>query len=119
MVSILPEGKPLWGGPCQRVEVEEVDLRPCGVKGGEKNDPEDPDAWEAEIGKAGFGGAFVFSDGSLLESGNVRGGAFVVGMDGREQEVECGVGDVATVWDGEIAGMAGGLSQARTMQGKE
>ena len=35
--------------------------------------------------------AFVFSDGSLLESGNVGGGAFVVGMDGREQEVECGM----------------------------
>ena len=61
----------------------------------------------------------MFSDGSLLEGGNVGGGAFVVGMDGREQEVECGVRDVATVWDGEIAGMARGLSQARTMQGKE
>ena len=27
MVSILPEGKPLWGGPCQRIEIEEVDAR--------------------------------------------------------------------------------------------
>ena len=50
-------------------------MRPIGVNGGEKNDPEDPDAWEAEI-KAGIGGAFVFSDGSLLENGNVGGGAF-------------------------------------------
>ena len=49
IVSILPEGKLLWGGSCQRVEIEEVDIRPCRVKGGEKNHPEDPDAWEAEI----------------------------------------------------------------------
>ena len=74
MVSILLEGKPLWGGPCQKIEIEEIDVRPIGVKGGairvkggEKNDPEDPDAWEAEISKAGIGGAFVFSDGSLVE----------------------------------------------------
>ena len=32
MVSILPEGKPLWGGPCRKVEVEEVDVRPAGGK---------------------------------------------------------------------------------------
>ena len=31
--------------------------RPIGVKGGEKNDPENPDAWEAEISKLGRGGA--------------------------------------------------------------
>ena len=97
MVSILPEGKPLWGGPCQRVVIEEVDLRPCGVKGGENNDPEDPNAWEAEMSKVGFGGAFVFSDGSLLENGKVGGGAFVVDVDRREKEVGCGVGEVATV----------------------
>ena len=28
MVSILPEGKPLFGGPCQKVEIEEVEVRP-------------------------------------------------------------------------------------------
>ena len=73
-ISILPEGKPLWGRPCQKVEVEEIDVRPIGVKGGEKNDLEDPDAWEAEISRAGRGGAFMFSDGSLMNSGNVGGG---------------------------------------------
>ena len=41
------------------------------------------------------------------------GGAFVVGTDGREKEVECGVGDVATVWDGEVVGMSGGLAKVR------
>ena len=47
------------------------------------------------------------------------GGAFVVGTDGGEEEVECWIGDVATVWDGEVAGMAGGLSQTRSMQEKQ
>ena len=61
-VSILPEGKPLWGGQCRKVEVEVVD--PYLV-----DDPKDPDAWEKEISKAGIGGACVFSDGSLLENG--------------------------------------------------
>ena len=60
MVNILPGGEPLWGAPCRKVEVEEVDVRPSGARGSEKNDPE-----------AGIGGAFVFCDGSLLESGNV------------------------------------------------
>ena len=49
-------------------------MRPTGGKGSD-NDPEDPDAWEKEIGKTGIGGAYVFSDGSLLENGNVGGGA--------------------------------------------
>ena len=36
-------GKPLWGGPCRKVDIEEVYVRPTGGKGSE-NDPEDPDA---------------------------------------------------------------------------
>ena len=35
---------------------------------------------------------------------------------GREVEVECSIGDVATVWDGEVAGMAQGLG--RMQEGK-
>ena len=69
--------------------------------------------WEKEISKAGIGGAYIFSDGSLLQNGNVGGGAFVVGNDGREEEVKCGVEDVATVWGGELAGMTGGLAEMR------
>ena len=125
MVSILPEGEPLWGGPCQRIEIEEVDVRPAGGKESEK----DLEEWEKEIKKAVIGGAYIFSDGSLLESGNVGGGAFIVGsrgeeavgvgVDVREHEVECGIGDVAALWDGEVAGMAGGLSRTRTMQEKK
>ena len=37
----------------------------------------------------------------------------MVGTDGVESEVEIEVGDVATVWDGEVAGMAGGLAKVR------
>ena len=74
---------------------------------GSENDPEKPDAWEKEIGKAGKGGTYIFSDGSL------RGRAFIVGSGGAESEVECGIGNVATVWDGEVAGMAGSLIRAR------
>ena len=65
-VSILPEGKPLWGGPCHKTKIEEVDLCPV-------DDQKDPEEWENEIGKAGMGGAYIFSDGSLLGSGNVGG----------------------------------------------
>ena len=73
IVSILPEGKLLWGRPCQKIEIEELDIRPIEAKGSWETDPEDPDAWEDEIRKAGIGGAFVFSDGSLLENGKVGG----------------------------------------------
>ena len=44
------------------------------------------------------GGAFFCSDSGLLEGGNVGGGAFM--EDGGKKQVECGIGEVATVWDG-------------------
>ena len=72
---------------------------------------EDPEAWEKEISKVGAGGDFIFLDGSLLEGGNVAGGAFIVAADGGENEVECGVGTMATVWDSEVAGMVEGLAR--------
>ena len=37
----------------------------------------------------------------------------LVGSRGAEDEVECGIGNVAAVWDGEVAGMAGALARAR------
>ena len=61
-------------------------------------------------GKAGIGGTFVFSDGSLLEGGNIGGEAFRVGSGGAESKVECGIGNVAAVWD---AGMARSLARVR------
>ena len=78
----------------------------------------DSNAWEKEIGKVGRGGAYVFLDGSHLESGNggndgggssdmAGGGAFTIGTEGAESEIGCEIGSVVTVWDGEVAGMAG------------
>ena len=106
MVSIQLEGKRLWGGSCRKVEVEHVDLCPV-------NDPNNPEEWQKEIGKAGIGGAYIFWDGSLLETGCVGGGAFVVGSEGEESESVISIGDIATVWEGEVAGMAGGLAKVQ------
>ena len=94
------------------MDIEEVDVRPMGGKGSEQ-DSDNPEAWEKETGKAGKGGAHIFSDGSLLESGSVGGGAFIVGAERRAVGVENGIGNVATVWGGEVAGMAGGLAKVR------
>ena len=40
MTSVLPEGKPVFfgGGPCRKVEIEKVDIRPAGGK----DSPDDP-----------------------------------------------------------------------------
>ena len=86
--------------------MEAVDLCPV-------NDPKDPKQWEKEIGKPGIGGACIISDGSFLGSGNFGGGCFIVCSRGAEVEVESGIGNVATVWDGEVAGMASGLARVR------
>ena len=64
----MPEGKPIWGGTCPKIEIEEVDVRLTGGKESEK----DPEEWGKEIRKAVMRGAYIFSDGSLLESGNVK-----------------------------------------------
>ena len=72
-------------------------------------------SWQSNISAIEKGGAYAYPDGSLLEGRNVGGGAFVVGNDGAEEEVESGIGHVATVWDGEgwmaRAGMAEGLGR--------
>ena len=58
-------------------------------------------------------GDYVFSNDSFLEGGNIVGGAYVVKYGGAEEEVECGIGDVATVWGGEVASMAEGLARTQ------
>ena len=58
-------------------------------------------------------GANIFSDGSLLENGNVGGGAFIVSSRGAEVVVESKIGNVATVWDSEVTDMADGLARVR------
>ena len=34
------------------MDIEEIDVRPTGIKGGEQG-PDDPEAWEKELGKVG------------------------------------------------------------------
>ena len=52
MVRILPEGKPLWVGPCRKIEIGEVDIRPTGGQDSPDN-PRNPNAWEKEMSKEG------------------------------------------------------------------
>ena len=42
-IRLRRRGKPLWGGACQKVEIEEVDVRPAGGKDSQ-DDPKNPDA---------------------------------------------------------------------------
>ena len=73
--------------------MEEVDVQSASGKDS-LDDPKNPDAWEKEVSRVGKGGTYLYSDGSLLEGGNVGGGG------GR-------------VSDGEAAGMAEGLGYGR------
>ena len=50
--------------------------------------PGGPSGWEAEIYAEDKGGAVVYSDGSLLEGGNVGGGAYVVEENGERALLE-------------------------------
>ena len=66
------------------------------------------------------GDAYIFSNGSLLESdnsddnNNIAGGrAFTVRADSVESKVRCEIGSMVTVWDSEVASMAGGLAKVR------
>ena len=92
-----------------------MDVRPAGGKTAKTT--QRTDVWEKKISRIGKGGAYVYSDGSLLDGGNVCGRAFVVEKDGKEMKVGCRVGDVATVWNGEVAGMVEGL--ARVCRGEQ
>ena len=81
------------GGMYWRGEVAMVDL---GVgAGGEAQD------WEKVISRVAVGCVVAFSDGSRDECERVAGG-WCDTRDGKGYEL---VGSVATVWDGEIAGM--------------
>ena len=43
------------GGPCRKIEIEEVDVRPAGGTDSQ-DDPKKPGAWEREISRVGKGG---------------------------------------------------------------
>ena len=81
------------GGSCWRGVVEVVDLG-CGANASVGE-------WEAAIEAARGGGGLLFTDGSCDELCRVGGGWW----GSRGGSGSLAVGTVATVWDGEVAGM--------------
>ena len=88
-----------WGGECPSVE---VDIRVLEVPKDATNGD-----WTKVIARAAEGRRVIYSDGSKAEGveGMVGGGWF------ESEDIRGGiaVGDRATVWDGEVAGMEGAL----------
>lgn len=76
-------GEATMGGPCQKMEIEKVDVRPSG--GNRTPNTQTREGYRESRGR----GRYVYSDSSLLESGNV-GGACIVGTGEAESKVGCG-----------------------------
>ena len=88
------------GGCCWRGEVHVVDLGLCKTSTSM--------AWEAAISNAAGGKLVDYTDGSRDEDGRVGGGWYADGNGAGS----VAVGEVATVWDGEIAGIRQALRLA-------
>ena len=87
------KGELSLGGACWRGVVDVVDLGPSGDVLVEE--------WEQAIGQVRGGASLLFTGGSYDDSGRVGGGWW--GSCGARGSMA--VGTVATVWDGEVAGM--------------
>ena len=90
-----------WGGTCPKTEIQEIQLELGGM--------DDKIWWETQLQdeEVTEGRRLVYSDGSMLEDGKVGGGWYGKGWMGCSPQGHSHVGGTATVWDGEIAGMAG------------
>ena len=88
------------GERCWRGEVHVVDLGQCKTS--------TSIAWEEAISNAAGGKLVVYTDGSRDEDGRVGGGWYANG----NRAGSVAVGDVATVWDGKIAGIRQALRLA-------
>ena len=98
--EINGKGRLSFGGTCWRGSVDVVDLGPsnsstCAV-------------WERAIRKAGERRLVVYTDGSRDSDGRVGGGWHAPG----EGAGSVAVGSIATVWDGEVAGIRQALRMA-------
>jgi ribonuclease HI len=90
-----------FGGACKVSKIQEVDL---------KLSSEDPkEKWQRRISEVGEGAVVVFTDGSKIEGGGV--GASWWDQE-RRKGYGIGLGKIATVWDGEVAGLRGALTHA-------
>ena len=85
------------GGRVEKGEILEVKLQ--------ANKDSKTDKWELAINEAREESIGVFTGGSMSEEGRVGGGWHVEGLAGSKE----GLGKLATVWDGEVVGMRGGI----------
>ena len=98
--EITGKGQLLFGGVCWRGRVDIVNLRPCKSSASA--------VWEQEIREAGEQRLEVYTDGSRDSDGRVAGGWHASGNGAGS----VAVGNIATVWDGEVAGIRQALRMA-------
>ena len=98
--GIAGKGQLSYGGECLRRHVDVVDLGPCKSSTSE--------VWERAIMEAGEGRLVVYTDGSRDGGGQVGGGRYTPGNGAGS----VAVGSIATVWDGEVAGIRQALRMA-------
>ena len=98
--GIAGKGQLACGGECWRGHVEVVDLGPCKSS--------TPEVWERAIKEAGGEKLVVYTDGSGDNDGRVGGGWHGAGNGAGS----VAVGTIATVWDGEVAGIRQALRMA-------
>ena len=91
--EIAGKGRLSLGGGCWRGDVDVVDLGLCRSSTSE--------VWERAIKEAGEGRLVVYTDGSRDGDGRVGGGWHAPGNGAGSTAV----GSIATVWDGEVAGI--------------
>ena len=91
--GIAGKGRLSFGGDCWRGHVDVVDLGPCKSS--------TSDVWERAIREAGERRLVVYTDGSRYGHGRVGGGWHAPGNGAGS----VAVGSIATVWDGEVAGI--------------
>ena len=99
--GIAGKGRLSLKGDCWRGHVDVVDLGPCKSSTSE--------VWERVIKEAGEGRLVVYTDGSRDGDGRVRGGWHALGNGAGS----IAVGSIATVWDGEVAGIRQALRMAQ------
>ena len=91
--GIAGEGQLSSGGDCWRGQMGVMDLGPCKTSTSE--------VWERAIMEAGEGRLVVYTDGSRDGGGQVGGGWYAP----ENGAGSVAVGSIATVWDGEVAGI--------------
>ena len=98
--GIAGKGQLPYEGECWHGHVDVVDLGPCKSS--------TPEVWERAIKEAGEGKLVVYTDGSR-DIGGQGGGRWYAPGNGAGSVA---VGSIATVWDGEVAGIRQALRMA-------